>query len=313
MYSRINYTIVGFFVVLFAIGSVYFAFWLAKGDFNKEYDYYKIYFSESVNGLNIDSDVKLNGVSVGKVLDISIDKKEFNKIVVKIGVRKGTPITTDMRAVLKFQGVTGLSYIDIEGGKSRVLLKSISKSKVPVIKSKLSIGARLTQDIPRLLEKSENIINSLATLLSSKNISTIEDTLNNIDSFTKKLQDFDRWLKELKIKFSSLIKEGNNTLSSIEKLSNNSNDLVLSLKRDIPKILKRGNSAIKNFNIVLKSLNRSIKKSNRNLNITLRAVKIDLDELSARYKELADDLRDLLSNPSKLLLEREKLPKGPGE
>ena len=42
MYSRINYTTVGIFVLIFATGMVWFAFWLAKYGLQQEFDYYKI-------------------------------------------------------------------------------------------------------------------------------------------------------------------------------------------------------------------------------------------------------------------------------
>jgi len=67
MYSRVNYTIVGIFVLLFGIGTVLFSFWLAKYGFRQPYDTYRLYMYESVSGLSKDSIVKLRGVDVGRV------------------------------------------------------------------------------------------------------------------------------------------------------------------------------------------------------------------------------------------------------
>ncbi|OQX49612.1 MAG: hypothetical protein B5M46_04730 [Epsilonproteobacteria bacterium 4484_20] len=49
MYSRVNYMIVGIFVLLFGAGLVGFTFWLAKYNIKNEYILYKLYMKESVS------------------------------------------------------------------------------------------------------------------------------------------------------------------------------------------------------------------------------------------------------------------------
>ena len=72
MYSRVNYTIVGMFVVLFGAGMVWFAFWFAKYDLQDEFDIYKLEMGDPVAGLYIDSNETFRGVYVGGVCDIRI-------------------------------------------------------------------------------------------------------------------------------------------------------------------------------------------------------------------------------------------------
>ena len=67
MESKINYTLVGLFVVLLLAGLTAFAFWLGKYGGEEEYDQYYTYFSESVAGLSTDTSVKYNGVDIGSV------------------------------------------------------------------------------------------------------------------------------------------------------------------------------------------------------------------------------------------------------
>jgi len=50
MYSKVNYTIVGIFVVLFSIGMAWFAFWLDKYGLQEEYNLYKIEMKDSISG-----------------------------------------------------------------------------------------------------------------------------------------------------------------------------------------------------------------------------------------------------------------------
>jgi len=73
MYERINYFLVGIFVLIFSFLALYFGFWLAKSGYNKEdYNYYIAYFDESVDGLTKDSVVKVNGVDLGRVQEIAM-------------------------------------------------------------------------------------------------------------------------------------------------------------------------------------------------------------------------------------------------
>ena len=73
MESKINYIIVGAFVVLFSIGIAAFVFWLEKYGAEEDYKYYKTFMSESVSGLSREASVKYRGVDVGIVETIQIN------------------------------------------------------------------------------------------------------------------------------------------------------------------------------------------------------------------------------------------------
>ncbi|HHH14026.1 MAG TPA: MCE family protein, partial [Thiolapillus brandeum] len=115
MGSNANYAIVGLFVLLFTAGVLGFAYWLAKHGGQQEYDYYQVFMTESVAGLSTDASVKYRGVEVGTVseMDLNPDNPEEVRLVLKI--RRGTPVKTDTRATLKFYGITGLAFIELQG------------------------------------------------------------------------------------------------------------------------------------------------------------------------------------------------------
>jgi len=114
MYSRVNYTIVGIFVLLFGAGLVGFTFWLAKYGIQNEYTLYKLYMKESVSGLSKDSTVRLHGVDVGRVSEIRIDPKDIERIEVILKLRSDVPIKEDMVAHTEMLGITGLLAIKID-------------------------------------------------------------------------------------------------------------------------------------------------------------------------------------------------------
>ena len=74
MDDKVNYTLVGAFVLLLATLLVGGVLWLSAGlSSRKAMDRYQAVIEESVAGLNTDAPVKYLGVDVGKVERIQID------------------------------------------------------------------------------------------------------------------------------------------------------------------------------------------------------------------------------------------------
>lgn len=56
------------------------------------------------------------GVEIGNVENISIYDKENLGVNILIKIKKGTPIKEDTFATLQFQGITGLKFVQLQGG-----------------------------------------------------------------------------------------------------------------------------------------------------------------------------------------------------
>ena len=84
--------------------------------FLKEKDvYYIVYEDVSVMGLDVGSSVKYLGINVGSIQDIYIDPEDVNRIIVRIGLKKDTPIKTDVQADISTIGITGIKIIELRG------------------------------------------------------------------------------------------------------------------------------------------------------------------------------------------------------
>jgi len=118
MYSRVNYTLIGLFVVLFSLGILYFAFWLGGRGSEDSSKLYMLRMRESISGLSKDSGVKLKGVNIGTVKGIRVNPKNIEEVDILLSIDKNIPIKVDMRGVIKMFGLTGLSYVEIEGGSN---------------------------------------------------------------------------------------------------------------------------------------------------------------------------------------------------
>jgi len=170
MESRINYTLVGLFVLLLTAGLTYFVYWLGTHGGSEEYDCYRVYMSESVAGLSADASVKYMGVSVGTVEHIGINPVNPKQVELILKIRRGTPVTEDTTAQLKFFGITGLAFIELKGDGSDSPLMKPGEGSMPVIPSKPSTLKRMDEALSLLASRSATALERIANLLSDKNL-----------------------------------------------------------------------------------------------------------------------------------------------
>src|SRR3990167_78058 len=100
METNVNYTVVGAFILILMTISILAIIWLSSGFNFKTNTTYLIYMTESVSGLNIDSPVEYNGVTVGGVKDIKIDPNNPQRVQLIVNIHSATPITQGTVATL---------------------------------------------------------------------------------------------------------------------------------------------------------------------------------------------------------------------
>jgi phospholipid/cholesterol/gamma-HCH transport system substrate-binding protein len=284
MYSRINYTLVGVSVFIFSLLMIAFAFWLAKDGLSKEFDHYQIYVEESVAGIGVDSAVKLMGVDVGKVAKLSIEEENVESVKVLLKLDRGTPIKEDMRAVIKFYGMTGLAYIEIEGGSNRsALLKK--GEEIPTIQTSRSYITRLDETLSSLSSKLTLLLDSLSKLLNEENLHNVNAILANINTLTQKGE-------QVEDQMLATLESAKSALGEVKPLVRKFNMLSGDLKS------------------LTKKLERSLDSGHYDIKGAIEPIKIDINEIAGEMTEL---LRSLREDPSGMLFGSPAPKRGPGE
>src|SRR4051794_32237287 len=102
----------GIFVIVVAAMLVVLASWLTRDTGDR--DVYEITTRETLTGLQSQAVVRFRGVDVGKVSGIFFDREVQGNVVVRLEVDHEAPVTKDTFATLGFQGVTGLSFIQLD-------------------------------------------------------------------------------------------------------------------------------------------------------------------------------------------------------
>lgn len=180
MESKVNYTLVGLFVVLLTAGAVAAVAWLTAATDRKSYDTYRVYVTESVAGLNLNAAVRYKGVTIGKVTYIDLDPTNPERVELRLQIEENAPIHEGTIAKLVSQGITGLANVELSGGNGTPPLEPTPDNPLPVIDSGPSL-------VTQLEDTFKDLSQTLKILLSAENVMAFSQTLSNIERITSAL------------------------------------------------------------------------------------------------------------------------------
>lgn len=262
MDTNVNYTLVGAFVIFLVSAIVFSIIWLSSGLSVMQYSRYLIYSQESVSGLSLDAPVEYNGVNVGSVTDISLDRANPHIVKVLLNINSSTPVTKGTVATLTTKGITGVAFIALKDtGSDLTPLVAQNGSPYPVIPTSPSIFMRLDFALTKLSKNLQSVADSMSALLDKENLKSFKDILANLDHLTSTLSDNSEKLNTLIMntarasqQLTPLLQSGTTTMKTLElqtlpttyRLLSNLNDVVRTLNevstqlKQNPSMLLRG-------------------------------------------------------------------------
>ncbi|CCD06143.1 TPA: MlaD family protein [Legionella pneumophila] len=307
MESKTNYTIVGLAVLILTAGLLSAGLWLSVGFNQKEYTSYTVYLKESVSGLSVESPVKFNGVQVGYVKEIKLNKNDPRQVELLLNIEKSTPITTSTSATLISQGITGVTYVGLSAGSSELTpLRKMPGEPYPVIPSKPSLLNQLDAVLKEVAENVGAVSEKAQLIFNEENADNVRKSLANIERITEiiadKGQTIDSSLNNLDVfvanmakaskQFPQLIKDLKTGISKFKSLADN----MSAAGKDVSKTMIAGKNTIDQ--ISQQAIPPAV--------ILLRR----LNAISANLEKVSNEMRQ---NPS-VIIRGTKAPKlGPGE
>jgi phospholipid/cholesterol/gamma-HCH transport system substrate-binding protein len=149
-----RYFLEGLFIIGLSLAAALFFVWLANTG-RRDDVIYRIHFAESVSGLALGDPVKYRGVDVGMVKAMMIDPDDPRRVQVDVRLRKETPVKTDTKASLKLKGITGVVFIELNGGNPNAesLVAATPQGTIPEIPSEKTGLALVIDQLPRVVEK----------------------------------------------------------------------------------------------------------------------------------------------------------------
>ena len=199
MEKNANYALVGLSSLILFVGLVIFVVWLARLSFSQEYDLYDIVFQGPVRGLNQGGEVHFNGIKVGEVTKIALDRTNPSRVIARARVTSDVPIREDSFATLEPQGITGVNYIQITAGTpSKRLLKVVEKAKceklginpcIPILKTQHSTLSDLLEGGGTVLTRTIEALDRVNRVLSDQNIKTFGAALSDAQAVTAEVRE----------------------------------------------------------------------------------------------------------------------------
>ena len=185
METRANYTLIGAFALAVLAGAFLFVFWFSGGASKQSgRDTYRIVFSSSVSGLTRGSQVLFNGLKVGEVTNIDL-APDPSEVYAMIEVDGRTPVKTDTRARLEYQGLTGVGSIALTGGSADAP-RLVGGKDVAEIRAERSDFQNIVETLQDLTRKVDGML-SKADALVTNNADSISRTVKNVETFTDAL------------------------------------------------------------------------------------------------------------------------------
>ncbi|WP_091742839.1 MlaD family protein [Phenylobacterium immobile] len=191
MEKNANYFLVGLSSTLLFLGLVVFVVWLARFSLARDYDLYDVVFQGPVRGLNQGGEVHFNGIKVGEVSKIALDKTNASRVIARARVTSDVPIRIDSYATLEPQGITGVNYIQITAGTpAKALLKDVTpRNEVPVLRSQRSALSDLLEGGGTVLTRTIEALDRVNRVLSDQNIKNFSATVSDTQAFTAELRE----------------------------------------------------------------------------------------------------------------------------
>ena len=114
-------TIMGIVVIFVAAFFLYFAYQVSDLQVVKGYDINARFLK--VGGLNVGSDVRINGIKVGTVIAQNLDPEDYVADV-KLSISSNSQLPKDSVVSIVSDGLVGNKFIKIEPGKSKEFLQN---------------------------------------------------------------------------------------------------------------------------------------------------------------------------------------------
>ena len=209
MESKVNYTLVGVFVIGLVTALIFIGVWLTAGWKGKVYNTYAVYMTESVSGLALHSIVKYNGVKVGFLTSMSLDPENPQRVRLLLKIENTAPITETTTAMLVSQGLTGVSTLELRAGTPNAHpLLARPGELYPVIRTAPSLFRRLDIAITELIVRLNRGLDIIERTLDPKTRKSFQHTISNLDKITSMFAANTQSMDDSIHHANSLIKKG---------------------------------------------------------------------------------------------------------
>jgi phospholipid/cholesterol/gamma-HCH transport system substrate-binding protein len=209
METKANYVLIGFFTLGVLAGAFGFVHWFRSIGRTTTSANYHIVFQGPVGGLRTGASVLFNGMRVGEVSDLQLNRHDPKEVIATIKVDANTPVRNDTTVTLDFQGLTGIASVSLKGGDPTAGPLPEGPDGISVMRADVNA----TQDIGAAVRE---VLRKVDTFITD-NSESVHKSLVNIETFTDSL-------KKNSERIDHIIASADRIVVGVENLTGNGDD-----------------------------------------------------------------------------------------
>lgn len=227
----------GIFTLVLTVAIAATAFWF-KGTTSVLQNTYLLISRSSVSGLNPEALVRFRGVTVGKVDRIGFDPSDPQVILIRIIVDGTTPVTKGTYAQLAYQGLTGLSYVQLDDDDRQHQPLQTSSDNPGKIEVRPSVFDKLSDSGQELIVSANEAVKRVNTLVNDetqaqflRTLASLETASDRIASVANELEPGLKTLPVLSTKTDQVLTRADALLVNLDKLATRAQESMIVLDR----------------------------------------------------------------------------------
>lgn len=293
----------GAFMLFCGIMICVFLGYVLKRYLSEQFDNYYTIFDTSVNGLFVDAKVKLNGIDVGSVTQITIHEENLNEVVVAFKVHHGTPIKQGTRAGMTAgMNLTGEKQVILSGG-------TFSEPNVPeggFVPAEKSSFDQIANQASNIASHADSVLINLNAILSNENAEHLSRAIQNFEAMTNNLKRITQDLSKPIENISKSAESMHKVMTEIEdaKIAAKASEDLDLVKQKIEAIDTK--SLNDNLTEAMASINQLSKRLDQMVYKNEDQVGEAIVELNSVLENLEEFSQKIKNNPSALVREQPK-------
>lgn len=194
MEIRARYFTIGLFTLGIIAAGFLFVFWLYNSGGIGPRTTYNVRFEGTVAGLGAGAPVTFNGLRVGEVRGIALDPENPANIIVTTAVDPRTPVRSDTKVMIAFQGLTGTPAVAFSGGSASSAPFNLKGGEPPLLVAPADASQSVTESAREVMQRLDAVLGQNSEPLNATiaNIRTFSDALarnsNRVDSILAGLE-----------------------------------------------------------------------------------------------------------------------------
>jgi len=311
MEPEAKYTLVGATVLVLLALIIVAAVWLQGAGGERGDTPFKIYFArQSLEGLQIRSDVKMQGIKVGAVTGFRISARRPGSVEVVIRVDGSTPIRQSTHATVERQLLTGIASIRLANTdeNSPPLTEAPPDEPYPLIAEGES-EYKLTESMAQVAQRADETMQRINLALSDENQVALSEILINLGQISA---DMKRAMGGL-----------DRTLVSLGRAADEVRGMSSGIRDDVHKLAVRYDAlgaesgvAVREVSAAVRQMSADVAKLSGRMDALLADGNVELRVTAQELRTTADALgvaARRLGDPGKVLFGPAQGNLGPGE